>query len=93
MGRLQAKHWALIASFLTATFTVTAGLDHWSDLLHPAMLSGLGLQLATLISAVFVGAPKNPNVSIDSHPARRRNDRGRIDMGSVSETHSVRERF
>jgi hypothetical protein len=72
MGRLEGKHWALIGAFLTATFTVTAGLDQWSDALRPAVLSGLMVQAGTLISAVFVGAPSNPNAR---HNRRRADHR------------------
>lgn len=57
IGQLEPKHWMLIAMFLTATSSVVGGLDHWHDLMNPKVFGGFLGQLATLITAVFVGAP------------------------------------
>ena len=70
VGRLEAKHWGLIASFLASTATVIAGFDHWGDATKPAVVAGIIMQLATLIGAVFAGAPANPH----SRHRRRHND-------------------
>lgn len=85
IGRLEPKHWALISSFLISTLTVIGGLDHLSDLAHPAIFAGLGIQLVTLIGAVFAGAPKNPNLDALVNPGRRDTDPILPNMGSVSD--------
>lgn len=54
---LEPKHWTLLAMFLSATASVVTGLDHWHDLANPKVFGGLLGQLATVITAVFVGAP------------------------------------
>lgn len=74
MGRLESKHWLLIASFLTSTAAVIGGLDHWADLFKPAVVSGLIGQVGTLIAAVYAGAPPNPKWRHGQHPRRRRGD-------------------
>lgn len=61
ISRLEAKHWVIIAMFLSATASVISGLDHWQDLLTPGVLGGLLGQLATVITSVFVGAPTKPD--------------------------------
>jgi len=83
VSRLEPKHWALIASFLGSTALVIAGLDHWGDFFKPAVVGGLLGQLSTLMTAVFVGAPPNPNLTDVSNPGRRDTD---ISLGSVSES-------
>lgn len=79
MKRLEAKHWALIAGFLTSTAAVVAGLKQWGDLFTPAVIGGLMGQAATLLSALFVGAPRNPRWSHREHPGRRKSDPPPID--------------
>jgi hypothetical protein len=74
MRRLEAKHWAIIAGFVTSTATVIAGLDHWGDLFTPAVVAGLLMQFATLLGALFAGAPRNPRLSHRDHPGRRKQD-------------------
>ncbi len=74
MGRLEGKHWAVIIGFLGATAAVIVGLDHWGDLFSPKVAGGLIGQLAALLSAVFVGAPKNPNHDPLDNPGRRMSD-------------------
>lgn len=69
IGRLESKHWLLIAGFLTATATIVGGFDHWGDATKPAVVAGFLGQLAVLIGSVFAGAPQNPN-------ARHRRRRG-----------------
>lgn len=82
LSHLEPKHWTIIAGFLIATSTVVGGLDHWGDLLKPAVIGGLLAQLATLISAVFAGAPVNPNLTPVENPGRREGD---VPLGSVSD--------
>ncbi len=77
MGRLEQKHWMLIAGFLTSTASVISGLDHWHDLVHPPIIAGLIAQLATLLGAVFAGAPPNPH---------HRRNRRRTDGQHVSDS-------
>lgn len=73
MGRLEAKHWALIGAFLTATGTTLGGLHHWSDI-TPLVLAGMLGQLGVLLGAVFAGAPQNPKWKRGYHPGRRHYD-------------------
>lgn len=74
LNRLEPKHWMLIAGFLAATATVIGGLDHWADILRPAMVGGLLGQLAVMIGTLFAGAPVNPNLNALENPARRVTD-------------------
>ena len=85
LSRLEPKHWALIASFLTASAALVGGLDHWADLFKPAIVAGLLGQLAVLIGAVFAGAPPNPNSNALSNPGRRDTDPVTVPMGTVSD--------
>lgn len=82
LSHLEPKHWGIIASFVAATSVVIGGLDHWGDLLKPAVIGGLLAQLATLISAVFAGAPVNPNLTPADNPGRRSED---VPLGNVSD--------
>lgn len=87
ISRLEGKHWAIIAGFLASTASVVAGLDHWGDLFTPAVVGGLLGQAATLIGAVFAGAPRNPKWDHRAHPGRRRAD------GSGSVSDATRDRL
>ncbi len=88
MGRLEPKHWVLIATFLASTATMMAGTHGWSDMTQPAFISGVLMQLATLIGAVFAGAPQNPNLNPVVNPGRRADDPipPTTTLGSVTET-------
>lgn len=83
MGRLEAKHWALIGAFLTSTATLIGGLEHWSDI-TPLFVAGALGQIGALLGALFAGAPQNPHWRTGGHPKRRHYD-------EVSE--STRERL
>ena len=85
MGRLEPKHWILIAGFLAGAATIVAGLGSWSELFKPAIVAGLMLQLATHIGAIFAGAPQNPNLNQIVNPGRRETDPVPPAMGSVSD--------
>lgn len=82
LSHLEPKHITIIAGFLMATAAVVGGLDHWADLLKPSVVAGLIVQIATLISAVFAGAPVNPNLTPVDNPGRREGD---VPLGSVSD--------
>jgi hypothetical protein len=71
IGRLESKHWMLIAGFLTATATIIGGFDHWGDATKPAVVAGFLGQLAVLIGSLYAGAPPNPN---NWHQRRRHTD-------------------
>ena len=87
LNRLETKHWLLIASFLTATATVVGGLDTWADVLKPSVVSGLLIQFATLMGAVFAGPPPNPNHNALENPGRRARDPlPPTDLGEVTDT-------
>lgn len=74
MGRLEGKHWVLIAGFLAASATMIAGLHSWSDVTTPAFVAGFLGQLGVLIGSVFVGAPQDPKLTATDNPARRATD-------------------
>lgn len=84
MGRLESKHWILIAGFLAATASVIGGLSHWSDLTQPSVVAGFLGQMSVLIGAVFTGAPQNPNLNALENPGRRDSDPV-APLGSVSD--------
>ena len=73
MGRLEPKHWALIAAFMASTGAVLAGLETWADAAKPAIVGGLLGQMAALIGSIFTGAP-SAGFTPMNHPARRRAD-------------------
>jgi hypothetical protein len=75
MGRLEAKHWALLlGGILTALAGMLGAADHWSDVLKPQAVAGFAAQMAVIIGAIFAGAPQNPNLSALSNPGRRDSD-------------------
>ena len=74
MTRLEPKHWAVLGTFIVSLAAMVAGLDHWGDATHPAFVAGVLGQLGALVSAIFVGAPVNPNLSPNNNPARRADD-------------------
>lgn len=82
LSHLEPKHIALLLSFLAADVAVIAGLDHWGDLLKPAIVAGFLGQAVAFISAVFMGAPVNPNLTQTDNPGRREGD---VPLGSVSD--------
>jgi hypothetical protein len=56
--KLEGKHYALIAAFLAGVGTQLATAQHgWSDVLTTGFVAGLLIQISTLITAIFVGAP------------------------------------
>lgn len=86
LSHLEPKHWGLIVAYMVSTFTVIGSFDHWGDLLKPQVVSGLAIQLATLIGAIFAGAPLNPNLNGLNNPSRRVSDPKPPDaLGSVSD--------
>ena len=87
LNRLEPKHWALIASFLTATAALIGGLDHWADLFKPAIVAGMIAQFAVMLGAIMTGAPPNPNSTALSNPGRRETDPSpaTVPMGTVSD--------
>jgi hypothetical protein len=62
MSKLQTKHWAVIGAQLIAVGAQLAGLAHgWHDALTPAFIGGLIGQLGVTVTAIFVGAPRDPD--------------------------------
>lgn len=60
MPQFKAIHWLIFATFLAALASQMAGLDHWSDAIHPPFVAGIIGQIAALITAMFT---KNPEQS------------------------------
>lgn len=55
---LEVKHWAVVAGLLTGVATQLLTVQHgWADIATPGFVAGLMIQVATVISAIFVGAP------------------------------------
>lgn len=75
MGRLEPKHWAILAmGILTALAAMIGTSDHWEDVLKPPAVAAFLGQLVVLLSSVFIGAPQNPNLTPQSNPGRRDTD-------------------
>lgn len=56
--KLEGKHYAVIAALLTGVATQLLTAQHgWSDLASPGFVAGLLIQIASAITAIFVGAP------------------------------------
>lgn len=56
--RLETKHYAVIAGLLTGCATQLLSAQHgWSDIATPGFVAGLLIQVASAITAIFVGAP------------------------------------
>jgi hypothetical protein len=59
MAKWKAKHWAVLVALLTALATQLSALDHgWHEAVTPQFLSGLMLQIATTLAALFTGPPR-----------------------------------
>jgi hypothetical protein len=55
---LEPKHWLIIAGLISGTATQLATAQHgWADTLTPGFIAGLLVQVATTISAIFIGKP------------------------------------
>ncbi len=58
MVKLETKHWAVIALLVGGVATQLASTQHgWADVLTPGFVAGLLMQVASAITAIFVGAP------------------------------------
>lgn len=56
--KLEGKHYAVIAALLTGVATQLLTAQHgWADLASPGFVAGLLIQIASAITAIFVGAP------------------------------------
>lgn len=62
MGKLETKHFAVIAAMLVGIGTQLAGAQHgWTDVMSPAFIGGMIVQMGTTVAAIFVGAPRDPD--------------------------------
>lgn len=58
MRGLEPKHYFLLAGFLTSLAVQIGGLQHgWHDATSPQFISGLIAEIATLLGALYAGAP------------------------------------
>ncbi len=58
MKQMEPKHWAVVAGLLTGVATQLLTVQRgWTDIASPGFVAGLLIQVATVISAIFVGAP------------------------------------
>lgn len=56
--RLEPKHYLILAGLLTGLALQLGTAQHgWSDVLTPGFLGGVVMQLASALTAIFVGAP------------------------------------
>lgn len=56
--KLEPKHYLVIAGILTGVATQLVTAQHgWSDVATPGFVAGLLIQIASAITAIFVGAP------------------------------------
>ena len=64
MSKLAPKHWAVIALLVSGVATQLASTQHgWADTLTPGFVAGLLMSVASAISALFVGAPGDADLS------------------------------
>ena len=55
---MEPKHWAILAGILTGVATQLLTVQHgWQDIATPGFVAGLMIQIASAITAIFVGAP------------------------------------
>lgn len=55
---LEPKHYAVIAGLMTGFATQLLTAQHgWADVASPGFVAGMLIQLASAITAIFVGAP------------------------------------
>lgn len=60
--QLEAKHYLVLAALCSAVSVQLAGLEHgWKDAMTPAFIGGMLAQIATTVTALFVGPPKSGN--------------------------------
>ena len=57
MGTLQGKHYGVLCAFLMALAVQIGGLADLHDALTPTFISGVLMQLASVIGALYVDAP------------------------------------
>ncbi len=55
--KLETKHWMVIAGLASSIATQLASQHGWSDTLTPGFIAGLLGQIATTITAIFIGKP------------------------------------
>lgn len=90
--KLEPKHWAVMAGLLTGLATQLLSAQHgWSDLATPGFVAGLLIQLASAITAIFVGAPgataalekANKNTDLANDSVRAALSAPPLDLGKV----------
>jgi hypothetical protein len=64
-----------------------SGYDHWHDLTKMSVVLGIAGLIGAHLSAVFTGAPENPNLGPFDNPHRRIEDPEppKPDLGVVSD--------
>ncbi len=56
--KLEPKHYAILAGLITGLATQLVTAQHgWADVLTPGCVAGMLIQLASAMTAIFVGAP------------------------------------
>lgn len=69
--KFEKKHYAVLAGFLAAVATQLATAQHgWVDISTPGFVAGVLMQLATTISALFVGSPSDKDGGSSVDPKR-----------------------
>lgn len=54
---MQQKHWQTLAMLLIGLAMMIAGLDHWSDAVHPPFVAGVLTTVGTVLKAMYQGSP------------------------------------
>lgn len=54
---MTAQHWQTLGMLLVAIAMLVAGLDHWSDAVHPPFVAGLLTAIGTVLKAMYQDRP------------------------------------
>ena len=68
--KLERKHWVVLAAFLTALATQFSSIEHgWIEAMTPRFVGGVLLQIATVLTALYVGPPRKGKFTRRTDPA------------------------
>ena len=54
---MTAKHWQTLGMLLIAIAMLVAGLDHWTDAVHPPFVAGVLTAIGTVLKAMYQSKP------------------------------------
>lgn len=81
MRPLEAKHYVLLAGFLTALAAQVAGLQDWAAATKPVFIAGVIGQIAVVLGSLYAGAPGATGQLID----RRHDEPSPAPLGQIKD--------